>query len=248
MAMSVRSPGVVQRNWGHAQAQDLALGTSVTPLPTAQTGAPKGVPSLLGWGRGFGTTFGSGTTDGLQYAYTPTTDWSLSAWFLRNGSGGGSLGRIVDYAGQLVIYFDSANLRVIRYTTGTAGEWICTVTPAASATRYYHLGIVQRGTAAPVWTLDGQVTGSTQSVGPSGTPLVVSGTACIGNRVSDSARGWDGVLLDLRLYRRALADPEIWALYDPRSRESLSTPVRRRVYVDLGAAPPSYTPLFFHRR
>src|SRR4051794_15079476 len=65
--------------------------------------------------RGFGSTLGSGTADSVATGYTTaaSTTVSFSAWFYRNGAGGGNLGRIFDQNGasatQLAALLDNTN-------------------------------------------------------------------------------------------------------------------------------------------
>jgi hypothetical protein len=47
--------------------------------------------------------------------------------------------------------------------------------------------------------------------------------------------GWDGLIADVRIYKRALSDAEVWALYDPRSRWDLYWQPNTRAYSFMSA-------------
>jgi len=46
----------------------------------------------------------------------------------------------------------------------------------------------------------------------------------------NGGQDFDGTIADVRIYNRALSDPEVFALWDPRTRWDLYQPIRRRTF------------------
>lgn len=170
-------------------------------------GGPKSVASARGIAQGFGSTFGTGTTDCIQAPaiLQRATSRSVVAHVYKNGTGGGGFGRIWNVlsasSGSEYLYTGSSDfLNYQRYcqslasmvgyvSTGTVatGSWsvqgmsldLIPVSPAANCL-FYKDGVLVTSTSP---------SSSVSTWGDYG-PNPID----FGNRASDGARVWDGML------------------------------------------------------
>lgn len=170
---------------------------------------------------GFGSTKGVGSTDLIQTTFTAQVSArSYAAWFNENGLGGGSFGRIFHKAlatpGNDGIYFytndDGTTMVLDRGFSVLAAEW--TITKPSTGT-WHHAVITYDDsltTNNPIIYIDGSSVTVTIGTIPIGTADAADGAFCIGNRLSDSARNWDGSLAELAIWDRILDAAEAKAL------------------------------------
>jgi hypothetical protein len=166
--------------------------------------------------RGFGTTYGVGTTDVIQTNYaglTPSGELrSLSVWLLRNGIGGGGIARIFQKGTSTTAsldswYFNNSNSRFTydsgAFVDGANQEVVWTWTP--TDTLWHHLVFAMNtsiqpgagGTGGGTAYFDGVAHNlTTQGTGTSGS---TTEAYVIGNR-EDGLRNWDGMLADLAMW------------------------------------------------
>ncbi len=177
--------------------------------------------------RGFGATYGSGATDQIKSQRAsgyPSTS-SVHIWTYRNGAGGGNFGRLFQCdtnggTGGLFVYNNGAGASTLAIQAGfstTAGLWNTTSTLGAS---WKSFGMTYDGSSTsnnPTAYIDGTKetvgSGLTRATGPSGT-YGTGDNPLIGNRGSDDARAWDGMLAEFALWGAALDDAEFAALHN----------------------------------
>lgn len=166
--------------------------------------------------RGYGTTFGAGTTDSIKSRYTAASSiFSLSIWAYRNADGGSGVGRMLIHdgtggSGDIQFYNNGGgNLTFqVPFSGGTAG-WTCN-RPATNS--WHSIILTYDGTSAsnaPVIYVDGvsqTVTGSA-----SGTINLPTLNWYVGNR-ADGARNWDGMLAHAAIWNITLAAPDAMVL------------------------------------
>ena len=162
--------------------------------------------------RGFGTTMGIGTTDSVEVPYaTHHTLVTMGIWHLRNGTGGGALGRVYEkrVAGAQVNQFFNnsadSHLRWRQERATTPGEWDITAVPTTGAWEHYL--IVYDGTSTandPVIYKNGFPTAFTETSTPNGTITTNTDNWVVGNRKNDNARNHDGKLAEFAIWDRLL--------------------------------------------
>lgn len=157
--------------------------------------------------RGFGATLGAGTTDSVQSGYTAglSTTISVSIWILRNGAGGGSLGRVWSQnAGggtNLELFWNNGAGFYqfnVPFVTLAAGFSFPTVTTGV----WHHIGITYDATNVanlPVAYVDGVQQTVTAGTVPIGLVTTLSGNWFVGN-TSAGTRNWDGDLAEFAIW------------------------------------------------
>lgn len=199
--------------------------------------------------RGFGTTYGTGSTDAITTSYTTASTGirTYSAWIFWHGVGGGSLGRFWDRSANSTLeeglLVSSTVLQFGARFSTTAGAW--TVTRPAADT-WHHVMVTYDLTVSPgitandpsIW-VDGTSQSVTESSTPAGSHDTTANGFCIGNRSVDGARNldgkvaefavWDGVALGsnemtlLRYgYSPLLIRPDALIVYEPLLRANTS--------------------------
>lgn len=172
-------------------------------------GTPKAKAVPRGIATGFGTTYGTGTSDRVDSGVldAPRTGMrSVVAHLFVNGQGGGGLGRVFQNAsgsgianvGDEAVYLNGGGMLFVRTTSSLTGASY-TTTPAFPTGRWAVFGISFMGdyptnTPASMY-IDGvsvPVT-ITQAAGAAFTANTVQSLSW-GNRGSDSARGFDGMI------------------------------------------------------
>lgn len=167
--------------------------------------------------RGFLNILGSGSTDLIVTSLTTdSTLRSYHIWTNRHGDGGNSLGRIFDRNNgtQLDVLLNTAGpgYRFQVNWSGASGVW--DITPP-SVDVWAGIGVsYDRGSTAndPVIYLNGSSVSVTEVAAPSGTVATGSSAYTIGNRQSDSARAWDGMLAEFGVWDALLDAAEFKAL------------------------------------
>lgn len=199
-------------------------------VPFTVSGGPKLTPSKFGLVQGFGATYGSGTTDRLDGGVLPrpASGWrSIVSHYYANSTGGGGLGRIFQdasgtglQAGE-ALYISASNIQYGLYGTTSFGAW---QTPALTTGRWQSAGIThdQRTVnVVPVMYLDGGTVSVSTITNASGTYQTTPCNLVWGNRASDGARNWDGLLGPTLIFdgaltaaEHAILDKNPWSVID----------------------------------
>lgn len=226
MAMRYQPQGLLRIDQGHP----LAAGLRVAMLPGVnrafdvggmRSATPSGLKQVggsLGMAAGFGSVLGAGTGDkivtGLNGAF-PANGRSYFFKARRNGAGGGNLGRLFDKTngstGQMLYWSSTSNALVVSFYAGGAEQTapIAGSSTACAVGQDFDVLLVhsQVGSSAGFKAyLNGALilnTGITATINDAPTtPLT------IGNRNSDNARGWDGLIECAYVWDRILSDGE----------------------------------------
>lgn len=201
-------------------------------------GTPKNVAGKMGVSKGFGATLGTGTTDRIDAGYVPIQQApyrSIVAHIYANSSGGGGLGRVFQdvsgtglTAGDDNVWFQTGGIYMAytRRASGTNGQWTPTI--AQPLGRWSSFGVSHDQTSigsSPVLYVDGISGAISTATSTSGTYTAVGTTLSWGNRSSDSARNWDGLLGPTAFFDCLLTAQEhvslsanIWQLLKPLQR------------------------------
>lgn len=163
---------------------------------------PKLKVSKFGSALGFGATYGGSTDDYVKGGtfFPPVSGFtSIVAHYYANSTGGGGFGRLVVEDATNVtemIYLDGNRLTFYKYANAAVGYWE-TPTSSLATGRWQSFGIThdQRAIAIiPILYLDGFNVTATATSNPQGAYLVSPFTPVFGNRPSDLARCWDGMI------------------------------------------------------
>lgn len=181
-------------------------------LTLTKTGTPKTRLTKFGRLPGFGSTYGTGTTDRLDGGILPrpSTGWrSIVAHYWANSTGGGGLGRIFQdvsggglAAGEAL--WTSNGISYGLYGTTTSGSWYA---GTLATGRWQSAGVThdQRTVnLVPVIYLDGTSASVTTSLSASGSYQTTPCNMVWGNRPSDGARVWDGIIGPTLIFDGAL--------------------------------------------
>lgn len=221
------------------RAQDAVSGRYCAPTGTNTIATP-----VYGRVRGYGATYGSGTTDRQNTGFTAEFGTrTYAVWVMRNGLGGGSLGRVFDKqssATSAVEQVYTSNVAPYDYQyerrfSTAVGSWGSTQTLPADGTPYLLAISYNSGSTTndPVSYVNGVGATMTRNTAPSGTLTSSANPYTLGNRVGDGLRNWDGWLAGVCIWDRILTPAEHWALYDPATRWDLYWQPSTRVYVDM---------------
>ncbi len=148
----------------------------------------------------------SGSLDNLQ-----ATAMTLSAWIKPTGTGGGGGGRIIEKGGW---FLAMAATPVVRLTCQDTGGYRNSTTIALNTWTHVTATWDGLGPGSGMHLyINGVAADGTANAG-TGSPGSDVGSASIGNRASDQARGFAGTIDDVRVYNRVLSAAEILALAD----------------------------------
>lgn len=159
-----------------------------------------------GGARGFGTGasgMGAGTTDKSVSTLTAVnTQRTYQLWVYKNGGGGGGLGAMfTKVAGASAQSNNSSTTYYLFQSASTTnGTWTYT---QPSLTTWHHIAITYDSGALsndPVYMFDGAAQTVVSDTNPVGTITTDSSGLCFGNRTSDSARVWEGMLCEARVF------------------------------------------------
>jgi hypothetical protein len=169
--------------------------------------------------RGFGSTKGAGTTDSIEIPFSShATLRSYSFWSFRNGNGGGGFGGTMNkqVSGAEIerIFFNTPVYWYTRKWTGSAGgQWFINPAPSAGA---WHQNVITYNAGSignkPVWYVDGVSKTVTTQVSASGSVSSNSDNYVLGNRKTDNARVWDGMIAEFGIWDRILTAQDAVAL------------------------------------
>ena len=152
----------------------------------------------------------SGILDNLQ-----NTGMTVSAWIKAAGTGGGNAGRIVEKGNWFFAMGTVSSTTVVRFTIqDTAGSRPSSA--AVTLNSWVHVAATWAGEASgsSITLYVNGVASNGTLISGTGTVGSESGAAQIGNRASDTARGFNGGIDEVRIYNRVLSAAEIQALAD----------------------------------
>lgn len=158
--------------------------------------------------RGFGSTFGAGTSDAIQirYATPPAAARSYSMWFYSNGTGGGGLGRAFANGSE---YYQNASGQYMRTFSVGNGQWQLTSLPPTGG--WHHVAITYDCSSTannPLIYIDGVSMPVTRQLTPSGTAVQTTSSYDIGNNtIAAGTRNCDGMLAHFAIWNGILLGP-----------------------------------------
>jgi hypothetical protein len=170
--------------------------------------------------RGFGATFGTGTSDIVTPASSitlPVAALTHVAKVRRNGAGGGNFGRIWQHSSSIYSYitWENASGRWAYARPGTTfGNWAWAAGTAAGSEYIIVLTMASGDTDPVVYIISGgSVTIPTITRLQAGSGYSeAAGTLSIGNRASDLARVFDGQIEWVGIWDRVLSSGDVLAL------------------------------------
>jgi hypothetical protein len=165
--------------------------------------------------RGFGATFGSGSTDRIATSKTDhATQRTWGIWAYRNGLGGGSVGRVWDKGGAEILRVnDASDFRFHRGWSSNAGTWTF---PLIATGAWRHILIAYNAGATgndPLVWVDGVAQTVTQGGTPAGTVNTNADPYQVGNS-SGGTQAWDGILAEFAVWDALLGLAEAQQLAD----------------------------------
>lgn len=188
--------------------------------PLAPTGGPKLVAGKFGPAVGFGSTYGGGTTDRLDGGILPrpSSGWrSIVSHYYANGTGGGGFGRVFMENSSTpteMVYVNSSRMTYYMYANASVGQWDAPISSLATG-RWQSFGVThdQRTMGnVPTEYLDGTSVSVVVQSNSSGVYNSAAFSPVFGNRPSDSARCWDGLIGPVLFFDGALTDADHAAL------------------------------------
>jgi hypothetical protein len=236
-------------NWSHPLAQGLVYYDQLAPASRNVAGAGFGTltgtriqPGRYGMARGFGATLGAATTDrvvtGLK-THAPFRTYAIRGF--KNGAGGSSSRlwtkeAVTDTERLIHLNADGFFYRSAS-TTGSEWKWV----DVWNYGEWRHVVITMDRSvteSAPLGYIDGRLRTRLVATSPSGAWSTSTDPFVIGNRATDGARVFDGILQDFQVWDRILSAGEIAALYE--NPWQFIEPQRRVIY-SLAAGPTAPT-------
>lgn len=234
-----KPPNGTPLDWGNpltarlmAAIQSDGVDVAINRPPTSITGT-RLAPAYSGLMRGFGATYGVGSTDAILTANTavaPAGQTTLAVYQC-NGAGGGGFGRLFQKGANTsyshLLGVGGAGLWMARYVTAGAVSQNVSIPRGTDGVPHVIIytsdGLV--GGAPPASGVAGYLDGVLQTLS-TGSSSGVSGQDAapyyVGNR-SDAARAWDGWIGLVLVWARVLVPAEIealsknpWQVYEPR--------------------------------
>lgn len=162
--------------------------------------------------RGFGTTFGAATTDLITTRATTAlqSQHTVAAWVYIHGTGGGAQGRIFSTpafaTAGWIMNAGGSLMQIAEDFTVTDGVFTY---PNPTFDKWHHLCFTYDGSSTanlPVVYVDGATVTVSALTTPSGVFATGGGAITLGNRTSDSARNFDGMLAHFAVWNRVLVD------------------------------------------
>lgn len=161
--------------------------------------------------RGFGTTFGSASTDRVQggTAINLGTTMSMAYWQWENGNGGSGTGTPFAMSGTNFMgsYTSATTYRFGREWTLVVPEW--TITKPTTG-KWNHIAITYDGGAlinVPIFYVNGASVSVTTATSPLGVLATVNEIPRIGNNGSSNQFNWDGMLAEFGLWNSTILTP-----------------------------------------
>jgi hypothetical protein len=215
--------GAIALDYAYGGAGDLPA--SSVDHPPLLSGTVKRAAGKSGLGLGFGSSFGGGTTGVASFGQVPTIGYGPSGKKVRslffraflNGYGGGTFGRFMDRENRSSpeafrneqFYTTTGGVLAYSFYDGSIGS---TVSLSVSSSAL-PLGEITVGLSVDLSTdtFVGYVNGKRSLQSSSGTTTrsmyaPVTGSMVIGNRPTDLARTFDGIIYGGLIYDRFLTD------------------------------------------
>lgn len=174
---------------------------------TGQGGSPKLQVTPYGRALGFNTTHGTGTTDRIlqQPITVPQSYFSLVHWDYHIGLGGGNLGRVFQLNGDNGTSFGAwaatgSEMGISRIGSMATCQWTLGGAITQNAWQCYGVSLDQPNLQPPLLYRNGVLGSTTHIQNWAGAATAVSGTVERGNRGTDSARCFDGMLGPLWMF------------------------------------------------
>lgn len=241
-----------------AIAVDYALGgagdlpSSTVDHPPLLSGTVKRAAGKNGLGLGFGSSFGGGTTGVASFGQVPTIGYGPSGKKVRslffraflNGYGGGGFGRFMDREARVsaevgrneILFTTSGGVLAYGFFDGMFSASVFTVSVSSSAVP---LGEITVGISVDLSTdtFVGYINGKRSLQSSSGSTsrgmhAPVSGSMVTGNRPTDLARTFDGIIYGGLIYDRFMTD----AMHEKLHATAFLPQRRRRFVFDAVAA------------
>lgn len=241
-----------------AIAVDYALGgagdlpSSTVDHPPLLSGTVKRAAGKNGIGYGFGAAFGGGTTGVASFGQVPTIGYGPSGKKVRslffraflNGYGGGGFGRFMDREARVsaevgrneILFTTSGGVLAYGFFDGMFSASVFTVSVSSSAVP---LGEITVGISVDLSTdtFVGYINGKRSLQSSSGSTsrgmhAPVSGSMVTGNRPTDLARTFDGIIYGGLIYDRFMTD----AMHEKLHATAFLPQRRRRFVFDAVAA------------
>lgn len=189
------------------------------------TGGPKRMGGPLGVVDGFGSTFGTGTTDrrgSVGTLRTPPGARSIVAFVYAKSTGGGAFGRVFQHssgigydAGDEGMWMNGGYLVYNRLNSTDAIQWRGSTTLPLNT--WACVGVTSDQSSyqtLPSFYFNGRSDGGAEVTAYGSAPYSSRNTTVdIGNRASDSTRGWDGMLGPILFFDSLLTAQEHFDLY-----------------------------------
>ena len=159
---------------------------------------------------------GNGTNSRATYAAQDTNQVTVAAWVRADAQGSSQFPRILNApAYRLFFRFGSSDVNSVGFSTedSTNGDFD-SGGGSISLGAWFHVVVsYDRSSPAnlPVFYLNGARRTTVTLTLPSGAAPPLAGTGYIGNRAALD-RAWNGLIDDLRIYKRLLSDAEVQAL------------------------------------
>lgn len=190
---------------GFASPGQITVGTSFRTTPAD------------GVVRGFGSTFGTGSTDSLEVPFnTHSTQRTFIVSCYLNGGGGSSLGRLFDKrvsGAQTEILFFNSSTNEINFGAArsvSAGQWVTSFSTGRRAV----IAVTYDASSTandPVIYIDGSPVTITETLTPNGTITTNTDNYVLGNRKNDNARNLDGWIGSFFVWDRILSPAEVFS-------------------------------------
>lgn len=225
-------------NRGLVYCKNLALETGFTKVGTK-------IVASEGWSAlGFGATFGLGSTDSVETTLTTSsTARTILVLYVKNGTGGGTAGRIFDkrtVSGQ-VEEMQTGGSGMLYGGSWTGGTGLFTWAGQPTSTPVSCVVSYDKSSTSnvPIVIENGVRQSVTTSSAPSGSVITNTDPYVIGNRKNDNARNWDGTIALFAVFDRALSEQEAKSL--SANPWQIFKPLPRRIFVPVSAAGGLYT-------
>lgn len=219
------------------------------PQTATLVGGPKLVVTPSGIATGFGSTYGTGTTDRIDGPVlpAPTSGWrSIVAHFNAKTTGGAGFARIFQPtsgsgadAGEALYFTGGGVLTYTKFATSTIGQWGTASAIGLGVHTSFGLSHNQSVVGfAPSLFVAGKSSALTEYSASSGNYGAGVATS-FGNRASDGARGWDGTLGIILFFDGLLTVADHADLH--ANPWDVFAPVQRRIWVSAAGGGVTYT-------
>lgn len=242
-----RRPFVAGINWGHPITHGLVFATlndwtnhnDVDGLSPTLVGTKARTFQVIETIRGYGSTYGVGSTDKLTTNLTLPNGFTIAFYLIYNGLGGGSVGRILSTNGAnedtIIRVFGGTALAFSRDTTAPGAVARTITIPTVGVLTHNVIVCYPDTTVAPDWYFNGIASTASSSTSTGSYQDTGYVDWNIGNR-SAGDRNWDGAIGGFTVWNRPLNAIEAWSLYDPATRWDMYRIPTRKTMFEVAAA------------